>query len=122
MSSASPLSTDGISDMTPLPADQTVTDQTVTLRIKGTTGRGFEVQANRSDTILSVKQMLVEKRCTDRKCSQILLVYAGLEMEDGKTIGDYCAQDFTMAVFLRVVQPLDLSPTQAVSSDTGCQQ
>jgi hypothetical protein len=99
MSSASPPSMDGISDMAPL-------DQTVTLRIKGTNGRGFEVQANRSDTILSVKQML-ETRCPDWTSSKIMLVYSGREMEDEKTIGDYCAQDVTMAVFLRVVLPSD---------------
>jgi hypothetical protein len=51
-----------------------------------------------------VKQVL-EERCSDWKSSKVLLVYSGKEMEDGKTIRDYCAQDVTMAVFVRLVQP-----------------
>jgi hypothetical protein len=111
-------SRDGTSDMAPLPADQTVTppsmegvsdmaplpaDHTVTLRIKCTTnGRVLEVRANKTDTVASVKQLLAVR--TGGKSDELLLIYCGKEMEDDKKIRDYCAQDMTMAIFLRFLQ------------------
>jgi hypothetical protein len=74
----------------------------VTMRIKRTSGQGFDVLASRTDTIALVKQRLGE--LTGRNTESMLLIYSGKEMEAGKTIKDYCAQDITMAIFLRFLQ------------------
>jgi hypothetical protein len=51
------------------------------MRIKRTSGQGFDVLASRTDTIAFVKQRLGE--LTGRNTENMLLIYSGKEMEDG---------------------------------------
>jgi hypothetical protein len=95
---APPLAANETQSFAAPPAPQS-TQPTICLTVKRTTGKGLQLTVFRSDTILTVKLHL--EKLTNSKIADMMLLYAGVEMDDEKQVQEYCAQDGTLAVFFR---------------------